>query len=250
MKKLMCYFILSSALVVQTFAQDNTPVHFAAYEHRVKPSMTGKYWECMRKVKSNSTQHKIGAVWASFEFDDNTYIHFMPIKNFAELDKNPFAELEAKMGKASHDAMWADFSPCMESTTSYVVTFYPELSYLRASREETFRDVFFWTVIDGKDAEAQALLKQWVKVYEARKVPTGFETYKVTFGGEPVYAIVGWAKDELDMATQRNKTRELMGEEMKKMMNLTMAITQKFDTKRGRRLAEVSYAPAPSAGSN
>jgi hypothetical protein len=244
MKKLIGCFILFCAVIVQGLAQDNTPRHFAAYEHRVKPSMTGKYWECMKKVKSNSAQHKIATAWTSFEFNDNTYIHFMPIKNFAELDKNAFEELSTKMGKDQHNTMWTDFDPCLESTSSFVVSFYPELSYMRAGGEENYRDVLFWTVLPGKEIEADALLKEWAKVYEAKKVPSGFETYKVTFGGEPAYAIVAWAKDDVDMATKMKKTRELMGEDMGRMWNKTMAITKKYYSKRGSRLPDVSYAPA------
>jgi hypothetical protein len=243
MKKLIVYFICCILLAVQSWAQDNTPVHFAAYEHRVKPTMTRQYWESMKKVKSNSSQHKIAAIWASFQFDDNTYIHFMPIKNFADLDKDPFDELSTKMGKDQHEAMWKGFDPCMESTSSYVLTFYPGLSYLRATGQENFRDVFFWTILPGKELEAETLLKEWAKVYESKKVPTGFETYKVTFGSEPAYAIVSWAKDELDMAVKRNKTRELMGDDMLKMNDKTMAITLKYNTKRGSRLPDVSYSP-------
>jgi hypothetical protein len=222
---------------------------FAVYEDQVKPSMNGKYWECMKKVKASSAQHKLAGGWTSLGFDDNSFIHMVPISNFADLDKNMFADLETKMGKDAHNAMWSEFDQCVENSKSYIVTSLPELSYMSAPMGENYRDVMYWQVLPGQEKASEEILKEWVKLYESKKTPSGFLTFKVLFGAEPGYAIVNWGKDEVDAATDFQKTKELTGEEAGKLWHKTMAITKKYYSKRGNILPDASYSLA-AAGSN
>lgn len=248
MKKII--LMISVFLFVVTVAVSQQKAQrYAVYEDQVKPSMNGKYWECMKKVKTNSAQHKLAAGWTSVGFDDNSFIHMVPIANFADLDKNMFADLEAKMGKEAHQAMWAEFDQCIETSKSYIVTSLPEMSYMSPPVDETFRDVMFWQVIPGQEKASEDILKEWVKLYESKKTPSGFLTFKVLFGSEPGYAIVSWGKNEADAATDFQKTKELLGEEAGKMWRKTLAITKKYYSKRGDILPDASYSAA-TAGSN
>ena len=246
MKKQIVVVVFILCIVTQAYAQapDSKPQRFAAYEHHVKPSMNEQYWECMKKVKENSMQHKINMSWVSVSMDDNTFIHFVPIKGFADLDKDFFEELGKKMGKESYGAMWSAFDPCIESSTSYVVTSYPALSYKTAPADENFRDVMFWEVLPGKEKEAEEVLKGWAKLYDAKKVPVGFETLKITFGERPMDVLAAWGKDEADLATRFKKAQELLGEDLGKMWNKTMSITQRYYSKRGNILPNVCYSLA------
>jgi hypothetical protein len=248
MKKIILSAFIVFVSANQVLSQDAEPLLFAAYEHHVKPSMTGKYWECMKAVKDNSTQHKINTNWTSLEVDDNSFVHFMPIKNFAELDKNAFGELVTKMGDAAYSTMWSNFDACLDHESSYIVTYYPALSFKLPAEGENYRDILFWDVMQGKEKEAENLLKEWAKLYEAKKVPIGFQTFKITFGAQPSYVIVSWGKDDADHAMRMKKTRELLGEDMGKMWNKTMAITDKYYSKRGNILQTVSYSVAAAAG--
>jgi hypothetical protein len=248
MKKQILILLVATCLASSAFSQQKAQ-RFAVYEDQVKPSMNGKYWECMKKVKANSSQHKLAGGWTSVGFDDNSFIHLVPIANFAELDKNMFADLETKMGKEAHHAMWAEFDQCIEASKSYIITSMPELSYMNAPAGENFRDVMFWQVMPGQEKASEDLLKEWAKLYESKKTPSGFMTYKVLFGSEPGYAIVSWGKDEADAAVDFQKTKDLLGEEAGKMWGKTMAITKKYYSKRGNVLPDASYSLA-STGSN
>lgn len=241
MKRIILILFVAVSMTTVVSAQQKAQL-YAIHEDQVKPSMNGKYWECMRKVKANSTQHKLNARWISLAFDDNSFIHMVPIENFAQLDKKMFADLEAKMGREAHAAMWADFDQCLETSTDYFVTSMPELSYSTPAEDDSYRDVMFWQVIPGQEKVAEDILREWVKVYEAKKVPSGFLTFKVLFGAEPGYAIATWGKNEVDCATNFQKTKELLGEEGKAVWRKTMAISKKYHYKRGGVLKDASYA--------
>lgn len=241
MKKQILILLVAMFVAPSAFPQQKAQ-RFAVFEDQVKPSMNGKYWECMKKVKSNSAQHKLAAGWTSLGFDDNSFIHMVPISNFADLDKNMFADLETKMGKEAHQAMWAEFDPCIETSKSYIVTSLPEFSYMSPPAGENYRDVLFWQIMPGQEKASEEIMKEWVKLYESKKAPSGFLTFKVLFGSEPGYAVVTWGKDEADAALDFQKTKELLGEEAGKMWRKTMAITKKYYYKRGNVLPDASYA--------
>ncbi len=248
MKRIVLILFVAVLMTTSALCQQKAQ-RFAVYEDQVKPSMNAKYWECMKKVKANSVQHKLNAGWTSVAFDDNSYIHMVPITNFADLDKNMFAELETKMGKEAHQAMWSEFDQCIESSKSFIVTSLPEFSHSSPPQGENYRDVLYWQIIPGNEKASEDLLKEWVKLYDSKKVPSGFLTFKVLFGSEPGYAIVSWGKNEADAAAKALKTRELIGEEGGKLWQKTMLITKSYYSKRGDVLPDVSYSVAV-AGSN
>jgi hypothetical protein len=238
--------LLTALIVLFTgylFAQD-APTRFVVHEDIVKPSKDALYKECMKKLKSASQQYKSPFGWVSVVHDDNSYIHLAPMKSFADLDKNPFAELESKMGKDDLSKLWADFDQCIESHRDFVVEYVPQLSYLSAPEGENYRDVLFWYPIPGNDKAAEQIFKEWKALYESKKSPDGYAVYKLAFGQEPGYAVVSWGKDEVDAATKTQKSRELLGEEAGKMWEKTQAITKKYYSKRGWILPDFSYSLA------
>lgn len=224
-------------------AQD-MPTHFVVHEDIVKPSKTPMYTECMKKLKNASQQYKSGFGWTTVSHDDNSYIHVAPMKGFADLDKNPFADLEGKMGKEEMAKLWADFDQCVESHRSFTIEYMPQFSYLEPSEGENYRDMLFWFPIPGQEAAGEQLFKEWKALYESKKSPDGYVVYKAGFGLEPGYAIISWGKDEADAAMKAKKSRELLGEDAGKLWTKTQAITRKYYTKRGWVLTDYSYAPA------
>jgi hypothetical protein len=245
MKRKLTTLLLGTLLFssILVFAQPN-PMATVCHEDIVKPSMDVKYREAMKKLKAACEQHKIGPSWTTISFDDNSYRHIAPIKSFADLDKNPFADLEAKMGKEALAKLWAEFDECLESHSDFVMTQLPELSYLSPTESDNYRSVTFWHPLPGKDNEAESILKEWKKLYESKKAPSGFLVLKVIFGQQGEYVIVSWGKNATDEATKYQKTVELIGEEGGKLWLKTQAITKDISNKRAELLAQFSYSVA------
>lgn len=232
------------AVLLSAFVAAQNPQMYSVHEDVVKPSMTAKYRELLQKLKAVCEQHKLNFTWITVSFDDNVFRHMAPIKTMADLDKNPFADLETKMGKEALGKLWSDFGNCLEGQMDYVNMYLPELSYLAPLPEETFREITFWTVEPGKEAEAESIMKEWKKLYEAKKAPNGFVTFRALLGKEYNFTVASWGKDELDHATKAAKTRELLGEEGDKLWERTMSITRKYDTKRAWIMPGFSYSLA------
>jgi hypothetical protein len=171
----------------------------------------------------------------------------VPLKAFADLDKNPFAALETKLGKEAHAGLWAEIDKCALSHDSRVVLRMDNLSYLAPPAGEDFRDILYWAPEAGREAEAEPLIAEWVKLFNAKKGPNGIVTYRVIFGGDTGYAFVSWGKNPVDVATKAQKSNELHGEEGNKLWTKTLSMTKTRYSKRGWIVSDLSYAPPASA---
>jgi len=235
---LLMILLISASLVSAQTASTNLMVH----EDIVKPSMDVKYREALKKLKAACELHKLSFSWNTIGLYDNSYRHFAPLKSFADLDKNPFADLEAKMGKEAFGKLMADFDECLESHSDFVLAQLTELSYLSPPVGENYRDITYWYALPGKEAEAESILGEWKKLYESKKATNGYTVNKVIFGREAYYAIASWGKNAVDAATKAQKTQELLGEEGGKLWMRTQAISKKFYGKRAEVLPEFSYS--------
>ena len=240
MKTKIIFAVVLIALIGQ--AQAQTSNTFSVREEIVRPSMTPKFLAAMKKFKASCEEAKLTFSWNTISFDDNTYLFIAPLSNTADLDKNPFAGLETKFGKEGSGKIWAEFDGCVESYSEYVITRLADLSYLTPPAGENSRDVTCWYVEPGKEGEAQAILAEWKKMYESKKIQNGYSVYRIKWGKEFGYAIVAWGKSQSDIALKEEKAQELMGQDGMALWTKTQAITRKIYSKRGRVLPEYSYA--------
>jgi len=243
MKRLFALLVLVMTAAI-AFGQA-PPAMLGIHEDVVKPSMDSKFREGVKKLKAACEQSKTSFGWTTIAFDDNSYAHVFPLTKYGDLDKNPFADLEAKIGGETVGKLFGEMDACLEKHFDFVVTPLPSLSYLTPAAGENSRDFLFWTVFPGKEREAEAIIAEWKKLYESKKAPAGFLVSKIAMGMDMGYAIVAWGKDPVDIATKDAKTHELTnGEEAGKLWARTQAITQKFSNKRATVLPELSYTPA------
>ncbi len=237
MKKIIV-FLFSLAMTVSLLAQDQM---FAVYRHQVKPSMDQAYREAVKKLKTACQQNKLNISWISGAYDDNSYNHLVPIKSFADMDKNMFGDLETKIGKETVANLFREMDKCLESQTSFIAMRVAGLSYLNAPEDELFRSVLYWYPEPGKEAEAEKIVGEWLNLHKSKNAPGGIITYKIVFGNEPGYAFVGWGKNRLDWATKSQKNDELFKDEASKLWAKTMLITKKYYTVAGWRANDLAY---------
>src|SRR6187431_3102329 len=99
------FFLLAlTTLVNLALAQTN---NFSIREEVVKPPMTIKFREAMKKLKTACEEAKLNFSWTTLALDDNTYSFIAPLNSMSDLDKNPFAGLETKFGKEGAAKIWA-----------------------------------------------------------------------------------------------------------------------------------------------
>ncbi len=213
-------------------AQD-APSMFAVYQDNVMPSKDAQFNDGVKKLKAAVEQNKIDFKWTTYGFDDGSYAHVVPISNFAQLDKNPFAPLETKIGKEALAGLWSTIDQCIESQSTSIIVRMPEYSYLSSTAEDAFRDITYWYVLPDKEAEAGKLFAEWKQLHETKKDGQGYSVYKGVFGNERGgYLIISWGKTILDWATKRQKSNEILGDDATKLWTKTMAISRKYYSKK------------------
>jgi hypothetical protein len=246
MKK-MTLLALFAIVLVNTAAAQDQKMWFSVHEDLVIPSKNEQYVSAMKALKEACLKHQVAVSWVTVRHDDNSYIHLSPIKNFADLDKDYFGDLKKKIGDEAFGKLMNAFSGCHSVHSDFVVEQMPSHSYMAPPENETFRDVLYWNVHSGKEIEAEKILMEWKKLYEAKKAPNGFLAFKTVFGRAPGFAIVSWGKDPVDAATKDQKTMELIGKDAEDLIKRTMAITEQMLSKRAWVMADYSIMPpAPS----
>ncbi len=245
MKKKITSFLLLLLVAGSSIAQD-APSMFAVYESHVRPSMDATYRDAVKKLKATCQQQKMTFTWFAGILDDNAYIYLVPMKNFADLDKNMFVDLEAKIGKEALASQWQAMDKCVEHQTSSVTLFLPGSSYLSPGPDDYFRSVLYWFPEVGKEAEAEKLIAEWIKLHNSKKSPNGVQSYRNLLGGEGGYVFVSWGKNAADHSAKDQKANELLGEEGAKLWAKTLLITRKYYTRTGWLSTELSYSPSPN----
>lgn len=254
MRKLFLFSFMFVFLVVAVEAQEKSKTAttektwFTIHEDVVIPSQNAKYTEALKKLKEACKQHNIPVTWTTVRHDDYSYIHLSPINKFGDLDKNQFDELSNKMGKEAYAKLMSGFNGCYTTHHDFVVEQLTSSSYMSPSQEENFRDILYWSVYPGKETEAEKIIAEWRKLYEAKEAPAGFLAFKIVYGEEPGFAIVSWGKDEVDAATKARKTNELIKADSEDLIKRTMAITAEMSHKRAWVLSDYSLMLAGSGG--
>src|SRR6185436_17115424 len=98
MNKLFTSVLLVLLITVQSYAQE-APSMFVVYESHIKPTSNAAYVDAVKKLVRSCKQQKMTFSWTAGSLDDNSYVYIVPIKGFADLDKNMFADLRSKLGK-------------------------------------------------------------------------------------------------------------------------------------------------------
>jgi hypothetical protein len=235
--KMVALLIVASFSVRLCFGQ-MTLVH----EDIVKPSMDVKYREAMKKLKQACELHKLDFSWVTAAYNDNSYRHIANIKGLSDIEKNPFAPLESKLGKEAFAKLFAAFDECLETHSDYLSMQRADLSYLSAMEGDNFRSVTTWIPLPGKDQEAENILAEWKKLNENKKTQSGYWVFKIIFGRESGYSIISWGKNAVDEATKYQKAWELLGEDGTKLWLKTQAITKSISHKQATLMPEFGYS--------
>lgn len=235
-------FALAAALLLSVVVRAQAPTMFAVFEDVVKPSNDAKFRDAVKKLKAACEANKLASGWTTIAFDDNTYHHALPIKSFADLDKNPFADLETKLGKDALGNIWTEIDQNVSGQSSFVARQLTEYSYLQPAAGNNAWLITFWYPELGRDAEVNALLADWKKLYETKKATNPYNVYRIEFG-KPGYAFISWGKSPADAMEKEQKNNELLGDDGSKLWQRTAAISSRYYTRHGMTATDLSYTP-------
>lgn len=254
-KEILFLFVVCFLLgfcVANVSAQEEEPksqLFFIHYD-QVIPGMVDKYEEAAKGIVAKLSENNMTELKYTVAMtNDLNYLYVYELENMADLDKNPWQDLEKKIGKEAMDAMWQPYDNTYTMHKNYLIRLWPDLSYTPETSNEqmaemNFRHWDFYYVDPDKGDEAREIAKQWLELYKSKNITTGYRLYTGDIGTEvPVYVAVQWAKSPAEFYAQNAKNEELLGEEGQALLDKTMAITHKFEQKDGWIRPDLSYMP-------
>jgi hypothetical protein len=128
-------------------------------------------------------------------------------------------------------------------------TFRPDISFLpvpeRLKPEEY--GYYTWDFVQlhpGKEAEFEAINREWAALSRAKGARDPFMTYQGGIGtDEPVYAWFEYGKSASDYALAEEGFWKALGAEGAALSKRTRALIRRQETKTGRYRPDLSYAP-------
>ncbi|HEX7186210.1 MAG TPA: hypothetical protein VF756_30575 [Thermoanaerobaculia bacterium] len=128
----------------------------------------------------------------------------------------------------------------------------PSLSYTPANprlkpEEMSYFHYDLYYVQPGREAEADAVAREFVELFRKKGIPDGYRLFKVLMGAEmPMLAVMVGAKDAADYQVQDAKTRQILGQEGMTLFQRAFTLSRRFESHNGWWRADLSLPPAPA----
>ena len=151
------------------------------------------------------------------------------------------------MGKEETQALFSQYDGTYTSHRDYIAYFHQSLSYKPEQIQEPGNNYKEWMYLYYNQEDQEALfelMKEWKALYEAKGITNGYTVYKNGMGHYgPVLVIYSWAKSAEEMGKREADHMAALGEDRMKLMNKTMPLIQKQNSKRGYIMEDISYMP-------
>jgi len=250
------FFVLGLAVLLvawpdQGLAQENPSQLYLMGDFLVDASRAPEYESALKELLAHLVKHGFPFRFDTYVTDDSHYFVVYGLKGFAEVDRwaKAWAELALKMGPANLQAVHRRIVAAeIERVYQFWyyrsdISFVPEKERLKPDEIGHYTWDFVW-VVPGKEAEFEALNKEWSALSKARKSRDPFLTYVGDLGTKmPVYVWFEYGKTPADTAAAKERFWKLMGDAGADLSKRTRALIRKLESKAGRYRPDLSYAP-------
>ena len=196
---------------------------------------------------------------SGFSMDFYTYVtddsHYYVIcgleRGYGSVDglQKAWRDAAADMGLPTFQALQARMAAGEISRTMRFWTLRTDLSFLPSPERLKPGEAGYYTwdyvwLIPGKEAEFEALNREWISLSADRGARDPFMTYQGGYGNdEPVYVWFEYGKSAADYAAAEEAYWALMGDAGADLSKRTRALIRRLDAKTGRYRPDLSYAP-------
>ena len=221
---------------------------FVVHTDNVKFEMMPKYEALALKLKKSCDEHKVdNMTWTAVTVEDGRYVYVSPIKNMAELDTNPMADLAKKIGEEEMGKMFNEMDECYDSHSDEIIHYIPSLSYMpegysTAGKNEREYHFMYYSPKHSKQMnEAMANVK---KMFKDKGVKNGYQVYHSGFGSEENYYMVSIAgESDLAIVQGGEENDKLLGDEKDAVFWEVIKLATKYDQVDGEIRPDLSYSP-------
>ncbi len=254
MRKLSVYSILLICgiflLTPFSFSQEMKDQLYVVREEVAKVDMWDKYESTSKQWVEMMTEGGLDLPYVrASQKDDGHYLYLIPINNYSDIDKFPeiFGSAIEKIGKDNWTKFMVENESSIETHKDFVVRWSAEYSYVPKEPRLKMEDSKFihWMYFNfklEKRKELLEVLKEWKKLYEDKKINSGYSIWIVELGlDNDMMVLTEYAKDGADFYTTMKENSALVKAEedvlWAKMASLLTSIEQKY----GSRRPDLSY---------
>ena len=217
-------------------------------EDIVRPSETSAYEYALMQLKQSMEDLGMNDfVYYTHLHDNFHYSHAIPLRSWAEMDRDFQDVLAAKMGAMQASNLLSGLNDATISRKLYALKFHPDLSYVPEGDdwdEATYRKWTFAYVQPGAMNAALGLIEEWKALYQKEKVAHGYRIFEGVVGTEnPLIVFSTWAKDPGDHSDRIAVANELLGDEGGFLYDRLMVLLQRVETVEGWYLPQYSHIP-------
>lgn len=243
--------VLSGSLAA---AQTAPPKWYVMHQEFARPSMIKQYEETSKEFIATVRRHHDAMPMFNFigvAGEDFVYTYVTSISGFSDLAA--INEGFGKLAQAAGEAKWGDLmkrgGAAVEFIRDSIVIEDPGLSYTPAQprlkpQEERYLHVDLYYVQPGREAEADALAKEFAELYRARNIAEGYRLFKVVMGAEtPLLLATTAAKDPADYAVHNAEVMKKLGAEGQALFARAASLTRRFETRGGWLRPDLSLEP-------
>lgn len=241
--------LLLALLLCFTFNFTQAQQMFQVHVDHVKPSKLAEYNKTAKEFVDACKKHNPQTSWITATTNDNRYLYLTPIENFAEMDKNPLADMAKAMGD-DFSNIFKKFNSCYDKHGDYVLILNENLTYMPEGISQTqegqnFRKFYFIYYTPENQGKLRDALKAVKDLFASKGSKEYYRIYNSGFGvTESYYMVAVSAKDELDSATRGKANDELLGEGAQEIFGNVMAASSKFEEFTGWIRPDLAYSPS------
>jgi hypothetical protein len=231
--------------------QESQPQFRLMGDFLVDVSKVAEYEAALKELMKNLENYGFPFGAYVFSTDDSHYYAFFPVKDYADVDLwfKAWGELAQKMGREKLQAIHARIVAAELERVYTFWRFRPDISFLPEKERLKPEEIGYYTwdfvwLIPGKEAEFEAINKEWIALSTAKKARDPFLTFMGKLGTKmPVYVWFEYGKSAADYAAAEEKFWEAMGEEGAALSKRTRALIRRRESKTGRYRPDLSYLP-------
>jgi hypothetical protein len=231
------------------------PQMFSIYKEVVKPGLTEQYEAAVKNMIREFQAYQIDPEkvhWIAVSGPELGYVYVAPIENFAAIDRAHinWMEVVETIGQEKLEEITAPAEEAIERVEVFQVAKRLDLSYVPEnprlkSEEINYISYAFYYVIPGKQKDIEAIAREFADLYKSKGIDTGWSMYESITGSDlPVIVVAQGARSAADFYSNRERLRELLGEDAKKIGAKVGATVRRMEYKAGMPRPDLSY-PAP-----
>ena len=170
------------------------------------------------------------------------------MKNFAELDERPFADMAEAMGD-DYGKLFERFDKCYDSHGTYIITLDEELTYMpegfsQIQDGQDYRNYYFIHYTPENRKNLREAIKGVKEMFASKGSKNYYRIYRTGFGAMDNYYLVAVScKDEIDSAQKTKANQELLGPERFEVFGKVLKYASKMEEVTGEIRRDLSYMP-------